>query len=60
MRIDRSATTNTGLAKDAIPCSEHTFVVYQSLALRINICGEHRHLRQAPISCLQGYDHTTV
>ena len=38
---------NTGLAKVAVQCSEDTFVVNQSLVLRINIWGENRHLRQA-------------
>jgi hypothetical protein len=38
---------NTGLAKVAVPFSADTFVVNQSLFLRINICGENRHLRQA-------------
>ena len=38
---------NTGLAKVAVQCSAETFVVNQSLVLRINICGENRHLRQA-------------
>jgi hypothetical protein len=37
---------NTGLAKVAVQCSADTFVVNQSLVLRINICGENRHLRQ--------------
>jgi hypothetical protein len=52
--LDRQATTekegrthNTGLAKVAVQCSADTFVVNQSLVLRINICGENRHLRQA-------------
>lgn len=40
-------TANTGLAKVAVQCSEDTFVVNQSLILRINICGKNRHLRQA-------------
>ena len=40
-------THNTGLAKVAVQCSADTFVVNQSLVLRINICGEYRHLRQA-------------
>ena len=45
---DREARThNTGLAKVAAQCSADTFVVNQSLVLRINICGENRHLRQA-------------
>ena len=39
--------THTGLAKVAVQCSADTFVVNQSLFLRINICGENRHLRQA-------------
>ncbi|MCC6836169.1 MAG: hypothetical protein IT213_14375 [Cytophagales bacterium] len=38
---------NTGLAKVAVQCSADTFLVNQSLVLRINICGENRHLRQA-------------
>ena len=43
----RSTGANTGLAKVAVQCSADTFVVNQSLVLRINICGENRHLRQA-------------
>jgi hypothetical protein len=35
------------LAKVAFQCSADRFVVNQSLVLRINICGENRHLRQA-------------
>jgi hypothetical protein len=38
---------HSGLAKVAVQCSADTFVVNQSLVLRINICGEIRHLRQA-------------
>ncbi len=38
---------NTGLAKVAVQCSSDTFVVNQILVLRIDICGENRHLRQA-------------
>jgi hypothetical protein len=45
--IVRKTATNTGLAKVAVQCSADTFVVNQSLVLRINICGENRHLRQA-------------
>ena len=41
------AAHNTGLAKVAVQCSADTFVVNQILILRINICGENRHLRQA-------------
>ena len=40
-------THNTGLAKVAVQCYADTFVVNQSLVLRINICGKNRHLRQA-------------
>jgi hypothetical protein len=40
--------THRRLAKVAVQCSADTFVVNQSLVLRINICGENRHLRQAP------------
>ena len=39
-------TGNTGLAKVAVHYSADTFVVNQSFVLRINICGENRHLRQ--------------
>jgi len=39
---------NRRLAKVAVQCSADSFVVNQSLVLRINICGENRHLRQAP------------
>ena len=42
---------NTGLAKVAVQCSADTFVVNQSLVLRINICGGNRHLRQARKRC---------
>jgi hypothetical protein len=44
---DKKTAGNTGLAKVAVHCSADTFVVNQSLVLRINICGENRHLRQA-------------
>ena len=44
---ERRAATNTGLAKVAAQSSADTFVVNQSLVLRINICGKNRHLRQA-------------
>jgi hypothetical protein len=47
MTEDRRTADNTGLAKVAVQCSADTFVVNQILVLRINICGENRHLRQA-------------
>ena len=51
LRTDRRAACNTGLAKVAVQCSVDTFVVNQSLVLRINISGENRHLRQARKRC---------
>ncbi|MBV6473285.1 MAG: hypothetical protein JPMHGGIA_01565 [Saprospiraceae bacterium] len=45
--VDRRPAGNSGLAKVAVQCSADTFVVNQSLVLRINICGKNRHLRQA-------------
>ena len=42
------AAHNRRLAKVAVQCSADTFVVNQNMALRINICGKNRHLRQAP------------
>ena len=50
---DRRAACNTGLAKVAVQWSADTFVVNKSLVLRINICGQNRHLRQAPNRYLQ-------
>lgn len=44
----RTTGYNRRLAKVAVQCSADTFVVNQSLVLRINICGKNRHLRQAP------------
>jgi len=44
---ERITAANTGLAKVAVSFSADTFVVNQTLVLRINICGENRHLRQA-------------
>jgi len=46
-QIEIKTTPNTGLAKVAVQCSADTFLVNQRLVLRINICGENRHLRQA-------------
>ena len=45
MTSEKEARTgNTGLAKVAVQCSADTFVVNQSLVLRINICGKNRQL----------------
>ena len=46
-KYSKKTTPNTGLAKVAVQCSADTFVVNQTLVLRISICGENRHLRQA-------------
>ena len=43
----RTPAYNTGLAKVAVQCSADSLVVAESFVLRINICGENRHLRQA-------------
>jgi hypothetical protein len=43
---DKNTKANKRLAKVAVQCSADTFVVNQSLVLRINICGENRHLCQ--------------
>ncbi len=43
----KNTAANTGLAKVAVQYSADTFVVNQSLVLRINIYGKNRHLRQA-------------
>ena len=49
------------MAKVAVQCSADTFVVNQSLVLRINICGENRHLRQARKRCvLLLHNHQTM
>jgi hypothetical protein len=44
---NKKTTGNSGLAKVAVSFSADTFVVKESSVLRINICGENRHLRQA-------------
>ena len=55
MRTIEKRPHNRRLAKVAVQCSADTFVANQSLVLRINICGEKRHLRQAPKHCLQAW-----
>ena len=51
MTTDRTPAGKTGLAKLAVQCSADTFVVNQTLVLRINPDryrdGKNRHLRQA-------------
>ena len=56
MTTVRTPASNTGLAKVAVQCSADTFVVNQTLVLRINICGINRHLRQARKRYAQCYD----
>jgi hypothetical protein len=55
MTTEGKAADNTGLAKVAVQCSADTFVINKSLVLRINICGENRHLRQARNRCARLY-----
>ena len=43
MRLEKT-TYNSTYKKLAVQCSADTFVVNQSLVLRINICGENRHI----------------
>jgi len=45
--VEECSAANSGLAKVAVQCSADSFVVNQTLVLRINICGKNRHLRQA-------------
>ena len=52
---DKTPAPNSGLAKVAVQCSADSFVVNQTLVLRINICGVNRHLRQAAKRYKQGY-----
>ncbi len=53
MTLKEKRPHNTGLAKVAVQCSVDSFVVNQTLVLRINIFGENRHLRQARKRYLQ-------
>ena len=39
----QARTANRRLAKVVVQCSADSFVVSQSLVLRISICGENRH-----------------
>jgi len=40
----KQRTANSTYKKVAVQCSADTFVVNQTLVLRINICGKNRHL----------------
>lgn len=46
-RVNSRAAGNRRLAKVAVQFSANSFVVNQSIVLRINISGKNRHLRQA-------------
>jgi hypothetical protein len=47
-RMERNLTPyNSTFAIGGVSCSKDSFVVAESSVLRINICGENRHLRQA-------------
>jgi len=45
---NRTPAANRRLAKVAVHFSADSFAVNQTFVLRINICDENRHLRQAP------------
>ena len=45
--VDRRPAGNSGLPKVAVQCTADTFMVNQTLVLRINICVKNRHLRLA-------------
>ncbi|MSP70355.1 MAG: hypothetical protein EXR20_08790 [Bacteroidetes bacterium] len=47
----KGRTHNMGLAKVAVQCSADTFVVNQTLVLRMNICGKNRQLLVAAKRC---------
>jgi len=55
VKTKEQRTANRRLAKVAVQCSADTFVVNQTLVLRINICAQNRHLRQAPNRCASFY-----
>jgi hypothetical protein len=44
MQTENNTTANSTFAIGGVSCSADTFVVNKSLVLRINICGENRHL----------------
>jgi len=59
--MKRDTAANSGLAKVAVQCSADTFVVNQTLVLRMNICGKNRHLRQAENRvCLESMSSTNI
>ena len=59
MKRNSITAYNSTFAIDEVSFSADTFVVNQSLVLRINICGENRHLRQARKRYASPYDRTS-
>ena len=57
--MTRTPACNSGLAKVAVSFSADTFVVNQSLVLRIKFSAKNRHLRQAAKRYASCYDETT-
>jgi len=57
---ERKAAANSTYKKLAVQCSADTFVVNQTLVLRINICGENRQLLVAAKRWLQALDSFVV
>jgi hypothetical protein len=53
---ERQTTHNSTYKKLAVQCSADSFVVNQSLVLRINICGENRQLLVAAKRYQQCYE----
>ena len=49
-------TANSTYKKLAVQCSADTFVVNQTLVLRISICGKNRQLLLAPNRYQKGYE----
>jgi hypothetical protein len=47
LTVDRKMAYNSTFAIGGVSRSADSFVVAESFVLRINICGENRHLRQA-------------
>ena len=50
---EKTRTHNSTFAIRGVSCSEDSFMVAESLVLRINICGENRHLRVAANRCMK-------
>jgi len=61
LRWKRKAAGNRRLAKVAVQCFADTFVVIQTLVLRINICGKNRQLLVAAKRvCLESMSSTNI